>query len=197
MFNLRKFAAEIDFGQKVKPDQIPGSTIEQKVQWIQNWFQNRGTSIKLEDAYRMLGHKTIEEASLSQLEKYRANIQKLREYAGEIIKSEALKSRPDLQERIAKGEKEASKELDRVIYTLVSQRLGPIIQDIVKLSNQVFIPEFVKLYSVGTRTELDVKGLTSYQSPEEISTIRQWIAEESMRIKNEYRTNELIKRSRN
>lgn len=188
MFNLRKFAAEIDFGQKVKPDQIPGSTIEQKVQWIQNWFQNRGTSIKLEDAYRMLGHKTIEEASLSQLEKYRANIQKLREYAGEIIKSEALKSRPDLQERIAKGEKEASKELDRVIYTLVSQRLGPIIQDIVKLSNQVFIPEFVKLYSVGTRTELDVKGLTSYQSPEEVSTIRQWIAEESMRIKNEYRS---------
>jgi hypothetical protein len=188
MFNLRKFAAEIDFGQKVKPDQIPGTTIEQKVQWIQNWFQNRGTSIKLEDAYRMLGHKTIEEEGLSQLEKYRANIQKLREYAGEIIKSEALKSRPDLQERIAKGEKEASKELDRVIYTLVSQRLGPIIQDIVKLSNQVFIPEFVKLYSVGTRTELDIKGLTSYQSPEEISTIRQWIAEESLRMKNEYRT---------
>lgn len=187
MFNFKKFAAEIDFTQKVKPEQIPGSTLEQKVQWITKWFQDKGLTITPQDAYRMLGHKPLEEPELQSIEKYRANIQKLREFAGDLLKAEALESRPDLRERITKGEKEAQKELDRVIYTLVSQQLGPIIQNVLTLSNQVFIPEFVKLYSVGTRTELDVKGLTSYQSPEEISTIRQWIAEESMRIKNEFR----------
>ncbi len=187
MFNFRKFAAEIDFGQKVKPDQIPGSTLEQKVQWIKNWFEQKGTTIKLEDAYRMLGHKPLEEEGMAELEKYRANIQKLREYAGELLRSEALRMRPDLQEKIAKGEKEASKELDRLIYTLVSNQLGPIIQNIVKLSNQVFIPEFVKLYSVSTRTELDVSSLTSYNSPEQIATIRKWIAEESLRYQNQFR----------
>lgn len=188
MFNFKKFAAEIDFSQKIKPEQIPGSTIDQKVQWISNWFAEKGMSLTIQDAYRMLGHRPIEESGLENIEKYRTNIQKLREFAGNILKSEALKSRPDLEERINSGDKAASKELDRVIYTLVSSKLGPIIENIVKVSNQVFIPEFVKLYSSSTRTQLDIGNLPSYKSPEELATIRKWIAEESMRIKNEFRT---------
>ena len=86
MFNLRKYA--IDFSQKLKPEQIPGSTIEQKVQWITNYMRSQNIEMSVEQAYAMLGHKKLENEAAF-LEPYRVNIQKLREFAGDIFSAKA------------------------------------------------------------------------------------------------------------
>jgi hypothetical protein len=186
MFNFKKFANDLNFAEKVDIKSIPG-TLEQKVEWVKNWFLRNGVELSVQDAYAMLGHVPLGPES-QHLEKYRANINQLRDLAGDALKQIVLSQRPDLRQRVMNGEKDAKKELDRLIYVTVSSKLGAIVEHTIQLANQKFIPELVKLHSSSTRTLLDVDALRKYDSPEEIATIQNFISEEIMRLKNEINT---------
>ena len=186
MFNFKKFANDLNFAEKVDIKSIPG-TLEQKVEWVKNWFLRNGVELSVQDAYAMLGHLPLGPEA-QHLEKYRANINQLRDLAGDALKQIVLSQRPDLQTRITNGDKDAKKELDRLIYVTVSSKLGSIVEYTIQLANQKFIPELVKLHSSSTRTLQDVDSLRKYDSPEEIATIQNFISQEIMRLKNETNT---------
>ena len=183
MFNFKKFANDLNFAEKVDIKSIPG-TLEQKVEWVRNWFIRNGVQLSVSDAYKILGHRPLGDEA-AHLEKYRANINQLRELAGDALEQMVLAERPDLQQRIKNGDKEAKNELKRIIYLTVSSKLGSIVDHVISLANQKFIPELVKLHASSTRTIEDVDTLRNYDSPEEIATIQNYIAQEILRYKNE------------
>ena len=80
----------------------------------------------------MLGHLPLGPEA-QHLEKYRANINQLRDLAGDALKQIVLSQRPDLQTRITNGDKDAKKELDRLIYVTVSSKLGSIVEYTIQL----------------------------------------------------------------
>ena len=169
MFNFKKHKIAIDLTQKVKPQTIPGSTLDEKVAYISEYLdrsigeQFADGKITEEQVYQLLTDRSIEaQEQFAFLEQYRANIDNLRKIAGQLIRSEG-----------------ATQPTDEVVNS--------IIRKLLERTNTVFIPQLTKLHRVKSRTYELVEPLLTYEKPEEIAAIRNFISSEVMARSNEIR----------
>ena len=179
MFNYKNFKIAVDLTTKVNPQDIPGATIEQKAAYISEYLDKDigerllSGEIDIDTAYKLLAETKVTGVAegLDYLEKYRFNISQLLQQAS-FIKSE-LSDTGLSQEQISQL----------------------IIKKLLERVNQVFIPELVELNRTSKRASDEamrlLTNLTTYQDPQEISSIKLWISREIEReikdIVNEFK----------
>lgn len=167
MFNLKRHKVAVDLSTKIKPHDIPGRTLEEKVAYISQYLdrsigeQFAAGKITEEQVYQLLTDKQIEtEEQFAFLEQFRTNINNLRKLAGELLRAE--------------GETEPTEDV-----------INRIIQKLLAKTGSVFIPQLVKLHRVTSRTPELVEPLLEYKKPEEIAAIRNFISFEVLKRRNE------------
>jgi hypothetical protein len=169
MFNLKRHKVAVDLSTKIKPQDIPGRTLEEKVAYISQYLdrsigeQFAAGKISEEQVYQLLTDKQMEtEEQFAFLEQYRTNINNLRKLAGDLLRAE--------------GETEPTEDV-----------INRIIQKLLAKTDSVFIPQLVKLHRVTSRTPELVEPLLEYKKPEEIATIRNFISSEVLKRRIEVR----------
>jgi hypothetical protein len=167
MFNNKKIKLAVDISPKTKPNEIPGNTLEEKVAYISKQLDEKigeqfaQGQISEQSVYKLLADKQIEiEKDFAFLESYRGAIVNLRKLAGELIRSEG-----------------SNLPTDAVVNSIIDKLL--------QRTGTVFIPQLVKLHRVDVRTVDAVTPLLEYKKPEEITTIRNFIAIEVQKKKLE------------
>ena len=172
MFNIRRKKIAVDFSQPTKPNQIPGSSIEEKAAYVSEMLSTKladdfkAGRITEEQIYKLVADKNIQaEKDFQFLEQYRLNIDELRKLAGKLLKSQGV-SQPN----------------DFVIDS--------IIQKLLERAGTYFVPQLVKLHRVDSRSEELITPLLSYQKPEEIAAIQNFIRVEVLKrrlaVKDEF-----------
>ena len=166
MFNFKIFKTAADLSKKINPQDIPGSTIEQKAAYISEYLDKEiggklmSGEIDIDTAYKLLAETKVTGVSegLEYLEKYRFNISQLLQQAS-FIKSEM--SETGL----------SPEEISKLILNKLLERV-----------RQVFIPELVELNRTSKRASDEamrlLTNLTTYEDPEQISSIKLWISRE-------------------
>lgn len=169
MFNFKKHKIAADLSQKISPQTIPGRTLDEKVAYISEYLdrsigeQFANGQISEAEVYQLVADKAIEtEEKFSFLEQYRSNIERLRKLAGDLLRAEG-----------------ATQPEDEIIDKIITKLLAR--------TNSVFIPQLIKLHRVKSRTYELVEPLLSYEKPEEIATIRNFISSEVTLRRNEIR----------
>ena len=164
MFNFKIFKTAADLSKKINPQDIPGSTIEQKAAYISEYLDKEiggklmSGEIDIDTAYKLLAETKVTGVSegLEYLEKYRFNISQLLQQAS-FIKSEM--SETGL----------SPEEISKLILNKLLERV-----------RQVFIPELVELNRTSKRASDEamrlLTNLTTYEDPEQISSIKLWIS---------------------
>ena len=172
MFNIRRKKIAVEFTQPIKPNQIPGSSIEEKAAYISEMLSNKladdfkAGRITEEQIYKLVADKSIQtEKDFQFLEQYRLNIAELRKLAGKLVKSEGISQPNELA-------------------------IDSIIQKLLERAGTYFVPQLVKLHRVDSRSEELITPLLSYQKPEEISAIQNFIRVEVLKrrlaVKDEF-----------
>lgn len=172
MFNIRRKKIAVEFTQPIKPNQIPGSSIEEKAAYISEMLSNKladdfiAGRITEEQIYKLVADKNIQaEEDFQFLEQYRLNIAELRKLAGKLLKSEGI-SQPN---EIA---------------------IDSIIQKLLERAGTYFVPQLIKLHRVDSRSEELITPLLSYKKPEEITAIQNFIRVEVLKrrlaVKDEF-----------
>lgn len=166
MFNFKIFKTAADLSKKINPQDIPGSTIEQKAAYISEYLDKEiggklmSGEIDIDTAYKLLAETKVTGVSegLEYLEKYRFNISQLLQQAS-FIKSEM--SETGL----------SPEEISKLILNKLLERV-----------RQVFIPELVELNRTSKRASDEamrlLTNLTTYEDPQQISSIKLWISRE-------------------
>lgn len=169
MFNFKKQKIAVDLTQKIKPQNIPGNTLEEKVAYISQQLDEKigqafeNGQISEAQVYKLLTDKKIEtENDFKFLEQYRANIENLRKIAGDLIRAEG-----------------ASLPTDAVVDSIINKLL--------QRTGTIFIPALVRLHRVTSRTEELVNPLLEYSKPEEIVVIQNFISSEIQQKREEVR----------
>lgn len=173
MFNFKNYKTAADLSKKINPQDIPGSTIEQKAAYISEYLDKeigerlRSGEITIDTAYKLLAETKVVgiPESLDFLEKYRSNISQLLQQAS-FIKSEMSETGLDKEQ--------------------ISQL---ILKKLLERANQVFIPELIELNRTAKRSSDEairlLSNLTSYEDPNQIASIKLWISREIEREINE------------
>lgn len=172
MFNIRRKKIAVEFTQPIKPNQIPGSSIEEKAAYISEMLSNKladdfkAGRITEEQIYKLVADKSIQtEKDFQFLEQYRLNIAELRKLAGKLVKSEGISQPNELA-------------------------IDSIIQKLLERAGTYFVPQLVKLHRVDSRSEELITPLLSYQKPEEIAAIQNFIRVEVLKrrlaVKDEF-----------
>ena len=173
MFNFKNFKIAADLTKKINPGDIPGTTVEQKAAYISEYLDKQigdrllSGEIDIDTAYKLLSETKVTGVAdnLDFLEKYRYNIAQLLQQAS-FIKSEM--SDTGL----------SSEQISQLILKKLLERV-----------NQVFIPELVELNRTTKRSSEEalrlLSNLTTYEDPEQISSIKLFISREIEREINE------------
>jgi hypothetical protein len=119
-----------------------------------------------EQIYKLVADKSIQtEKDFQFLEQYRLNIAELRKLAGKLVKSEGISQPNELA-------------------------IDSIIQKLLERAGTYFVPQLVKLHRVDSRSEELITPLLSYQKPEEIAAIQNFIRVEVLKrrlaVKDEF-----------
>lgn len=166
MFNFKNFKKAADLTKKINPQDIPGATIEQKAAYIAEFLDKEigdklmSGEIDIDTAYKLLAETKVTGVAegLEFLEKYRFNISQLLQQAS-FIKSEM--SETGL----------SPEEISKLVLNKLLERV-----------RQVFIPELVELNRTSKRASDEamrlLTNLTTYEDPEQISSIKLWISRE-------------------
>ena len=167
MFNNKKIKLAVDINPKTKPNEIPGSTLEEKVAYISKQLDEKigeqfaKGQISEQTVYKLLADKQIEtDKEFAFLENYRGAIVNLRKLAGDLIRAEGS----DLP-------------TDAVVNSIIDKLL--------QRTGTVFIPQLIKLHRVEARSPELVAPLLDYKKPEEITAIRNFISVEILKRKLE------------
>ena len=173
MFNFKNYKTAADLTKKINPQDIPGATIEQKAAYISEYLDKeigerlKSGEIDIDTAYKLLSETKVVGVpeNFDFLEKYRFNISQLLQQAS-FIKSEMSETGLSPEQ--------------------ISQL---IIRKLLERVNQVFIPELVELNRTSKRSSDEalrlLTNLTTYEDPEQISSIKLFISREIEREINE------------
>jgi hypothetical protein len=173
MFNFKNFKTAADLTKKINPGDIPGSTVEQKAAYISEYLDKQigdrllSGEIDIDTAYKLLSETKVTGVAtdLDFLEKYRFNIAQLLQQAS-FIKSEMSDTGLNAE------------QISQLILKKLLERV-----------NQVFIPELVELNRTAKRSSDEalrlLSNLTTYEDPEQISSIKLFISREIEREINE------------
>jgi hypothetical protein len=153
MKNNFRFAQPLQ--KPLKPEQIPGETIEDKIKWLETNVTKELKDLTVPQLYRMIGGDVSRESedTKKRLLPYAKTIPALREMMSKLQQAEASNASPD-------------------------EAVNKIIARLLKRKKQIVVEKLIPLYTKKQRTLTDVSALLSLKTKQEISAAKQFIAEE-------------------
>jgi len=153
MKNNFRFAQPLQ--KPLKPEQIPGETIEDKIKWLEANVTKELKDLTIPQLYRMIGGDVSRESeeTKKRLLPYAKTIPALREMIAKLQQAEGSNVSPD-------------------------EAINRIIARLLKRKKQIVVEKLIPLYVKKTRTLPDVSALLSLKTKQEISAAKQFIAEE-------------------
>ena len=153
MKNNFRFAQPLQ--KPLKPEQIPGETIEDKIKWLEANVTKELKDLTIPQLYRMIGGDVSRESeeTKKRLLPYAKTIPALREMIAKLQQAEGSNVSPD-------------------------EATNRIIARLLKRKKQIVVEKLIPLYVKKTRTLPDVSALLSLKTKQEISAAKQFIAEE-------------------
>ena len=153
MKNNFRFAQPLQ--KPLKPEQIPGETIEDKIEWLEANVTKELKDLTIPQLYRMIGGDVSRESeeTKKRLLPYAKTIPALREMIAKLQQAEGSNVSPD-------------------------EATNRIIARLLKRKKQIVVEKLIPLYTKKQRALTDVSALLSLKTKQEISAAKQFIAEE-------------------
>ena len=153
MKNNFRFAQPLD--KPLKPEQIPGETIEEKIKWLEKNVTKELKDLTVPQLYRIIGGDVSKESeeTKKRLLPYAKTIPALREMMVKLQQAEGSNIAPE-------------------------EAVNRIIARLLKRKKLVVVEKLIPLYTKKTRAITDISALLSLKTKQEIVAAKHFIAEE-------------------
>jgi hypothetical protein len=153
MKNNFRFAQPLD--KPLKPEQIPGQTIEEKIKWLEANVTKELKDLTVPQLYRILGGDVSKESeeTKKRLMPYAKTIPALRDMMAKLQQSEGSNVSPE-------------------------EAVNKIIARLLKRKKLIVVQKLIPLYSKKSRAIPDISELLSLKTKQEIAAAKHFVAEE-------------------